>query len=104
MTDEKQDFAEEPKSEIKGWKKKLRSYVEERLKILPTKSDAYFPDIEETEKIPIIHDEVLSVQFYKISLKISNDHFGMRLNHKPRVSRSEGGSLNVITDLDFTTP
>lgn len=96
----------ENRDDIINWKKGLRNYVEQRLNEFPTEPDVDFPNIEETEKIPILHNEISSVQFYRIGLSpASDDHLGMRLNHKPRIeSRPEEKSHNIVTDLDFATP
>jgi len=94
-------------------KQKLKDYIEERLKELPTKSDPYFPDIQETEEISIIHDEVSAVKFFRIELdytlsedsRISNNYVGIRLKHRRREDlHSQGELRDITTDLYFVTP
>lgn len=90
----------------------FKRYVEQRLIGLPLKPNPDVPDIEETDRIPVTHTEVASVQFYKISLGIElpdgesiADHIGIRLNHHPRTTQeSEEPAHVVTTDLDLSDP
>lgn len=94
----------EKKDHFVNVKKGIRNYIEQRLNELSTKPNPDF-SIEETDEFPIIHDEVSSVQFYRLLLKpASDDHIGMRLNHKPRVEPAADDYYKITTDLDFTEP
>src|SRR5205823_6651773 len=86
-------------------KKGLRDYIEQRLTEFPVEPNREWPDIEETKEIPLIHDEIASIQFYRIGLSpAGNDHLGMRLNHHSRVTSQSEEGHNITTDLDFTDP
>lgn len=93
----------EYKGQLLDLKRGLKYYVEQMFGKFPFRPDAEFPDIDETEEIPVDHDEVASVQFYKLNLAPgSDDHFGMRLNHRARIIESERKTHIIKTDLDFS--
>lgn len=81
--------------------KNIKKYIKKVFRNLPTRPDSAFPDIHETERIPLVrHKDIEFVQFHKIFITEKRGYWGMEMRHYIQ-DPSEGVK---ITTIQFAFP